>query len=427
MRRGLQPTHPDTTRHDWVWDLSGRSRDGAVFLSTSPVAGKGGDPVSFAMGWPVSQRIGHYPGYIVVVDLPPAALDLAQAVVPNIELNTFISVSSTRDFLRQTVQLEANAPLDTERRKALATWRLSHWCLHYWLARYCADYGIPLTTEALAEYLTLRAERIDPALPRDLTPARWQAFLDDYFRVVAFAYRDSRSEAERERRRHSILRKHGISLPAEFEDDWHCKTCLLCIRGLASWAYYFDGFPDYAPMREFLAAQPKKSGFQRLSEMTRVDPYVIPAPVSAGGIGSLQPLAMRLRAVLAHTEPFPSEHVTRYFRERECSDKTPREASWTWEQWYAEFPAERCALPHAWQPGYCRRFSASDLTRPDCQVIAAAIPAAYLLGAIKISDGARLVPRLRPHRRRGETLASKLWMLTHELRARYAGTSIVLD
>ena len=96
----------------------------------------------------------------------------------------------------------------------LALWTLSHWCLHYWLARWCADHQIALTPSALAGHLTLLSPHgLDPDLPRDLTPLRWQAFLDDYFRVVDFAYWDIASAAERERRRQSGSSESELCMP----------------------------------------------------------------------------------------------------------------------------------------------------------------------------------------------------------------------
>ncbi len=426
LKHGLRPPQPGAAGHDWVWDLSGRSQGNAVFLSTAPVAGKGGDPVSFAMGWPVRRLRGQYPGYLVVVDLPAEALDLVHAVVPNVEVNTFISVFRTRSFLRQTFRLEASLEAG-EGRTALARWTLTHWCLHYWLARYCADHHISLTPSALDAHLTLQVGSIDPALPADLTPLRWQAFLDDYFRVVAFSDQDIRSAAERERRRQSILCQYGITLPDYIEGDDHCKSCNLCIAGLAYFVYRFEGFGDYQPLRAFLSMVPMKSSYQRLPEATRLGPYVMDGPLKYGGLGSVQSLAVRLRTVRAHTTPFSDEAVLSFFRTQEASRKSPREASWTWEQWYSHFPAERCALPHTWHPGYCQHFGAADLKHPDRQVITDAIPLPYVLGAIKISDGVRLVPHLRPNRRKGETLSAKLWALVHALRAQYAGTPILVD
>lgn len=426
LAQGLRPSQPSAVAHDWVWDLSGRSQRSAVFLSTAPVAGKGGDPVSFAMGWPSRRRRGHYPGYIVVVDLPLEALDLVRAVVPNVELDTFISVYRTRAFLHDTFRLEASQA-SGESQRAATRWTLSHWCLHYWLARYCADHGVPLTPSALDARLTLQLESADPALPADLTPTRWQAFLDDYFKVVALADQDIHTEAERERRRLSILRRHGVSLPDYIGEDEHSKRCYLCIRGLARFVHRFEGFEDYQPLRAFLQAQPVKSSYHRLPAGARVGPYIMDAPLRDGGLGSVQSLAMRLRAVIAHTAPFAEREVETFFRAHESSHGSPREASWTWEQWYARFPAERCALTDAWRPGYCQRFSAADLKRPDCQVISDEIPLPYILGAIKISDGARLLSYLRPNRRKGETLAAKLWALAHALRAQYVGTPVLIE
>jgi hypothetical protein len=77
-------------------------------LSTAPVGGKGGDPVSFALGWPIKYGRGIQPGYIVVVDLPLDALGLVHAVVPNIELTSYVSVVRTRSWLRDTVRLQAS-------------------------------------------------------------------------------------------------------------------------------------------------------------------------------------------------------------------------------------------------------------------------------------------------------------------------------
>jgi len=201
----------------------------------------------------------------------------------------------------------------------------------------------------------------------------------------------------------------------------------LCIGGLAHWVHRFEGFGDYQPLHAFLRTLPMKSSYQRLPEAVRLGPYVIDAPLKDGALGAVQALALRLRTVVAHTTPFAAEAVVRFFCTHESSRKSPREASWTWDQWYAHFPVERCPLAQPWHPGYCQHFGAADLKRPDRQVIAGAIPLPYILGAIKISDGVRLVPHLRPNRRKGETLAAKLWTLAHALRAQYSGTPLLLD
>ena len=241
---------------------------------------------------------------------PREALDLVHALVPNIELNNFISVSRTRQFLAYTYRLNASLPTNTAR-TPLAQWTLSHWCLHYWLARYCADHKIALTPAALGERAPLQISGIDPALPPDLTPLRWQAFLDDYFHLVDFSYMNIDSESERERRRQTVLRCHDITLPNDIEEDWHAKHCRLCMRGLANFAHHFDGFNDYPPFRAFLKAQPKKSSYQRLPEATHIGTYVMDAPLPSGGLGVVESFASRLRLVRAHTAPFSDEAVER--------------------------------------------------------------------------------------------------------------------
>src|SRR5262249_37994055 len=153
--------------------------------------------------------------------------------------------------------------------------------------------------------------------------------------------------------------------------------------------------------------------------------YVMSANKKSGGLGTPQSLAQRLRAVAAHTAPYAEESVLLFFRECESSAYLRREPSWTWDDWYETFPAEVCDLPKEWRPGIFRRFGSVDLKLPDRQVIAAAIPPEFILGVIKISDGARFLPHIRPNRRSGETLSSKLWRLAHQIRSQYTGSPVV--
>jgi hypothetical protein len=426
LAHGLKPPSPGDSGHDWVWDLSGRSQRASIFLSTEPVAGKGGDPVSFAMGWPVKGLRTREAGYMVVVDLPPEALHLIAGVVPNLDLDIAVGISHARSMLRRTFLVEARS-VGQEVEAPLATWILSHWCLHYWLSRYCADHHIALDSSALDKIFAIQGATTYSSLPADMTLEQWRAFLDDYFRVVDFAYIDHVPEAQAERRRKSVLRKYGVTLPDDIEADDHSRSCRLCMAGLFQYTYRIDGFFEYAPFRSFLSSMPKKSGYQRLPEDIVLNSYVMSVETKNGGLGTPQSLTQRLRAVAAHTAPYDEESVSRFFHERESSAYLRREPSWTWEDWYKAFPAEKCDLPKEWRPGVFRRFSAADLKLPDRQVIAAAIPCEYVIGAIKISDGARFLPHIRPNRRSGETLSSKLWRLALQIRSQYAGSPVVID
>ncbi len=164
-----------------------------------------------------------------------------------------------------------------------------------------------------------------------------------------------------------------------------------------------------------------------MPETARLSTYLVYEPLPDGGLGTVQSLTLRLRAVHAHTQPFSDKDVQTFFREHENSGAAPRAAPWSWEQWYKRFPAARCRGPHVWRPNYGQRIDAAALKVPDRQVIADAIPPRYILGAIKITDGARFLPSLRPNRRLGETLATKLWTRVQTLRAQYKGSPILMD
>jgi hypothetical protein len=210
-------------------------------------------------------------------------------------------------------------------------------------------------------------DRRDPSLPADLTPQRWRAFLDDYFRFVDFAYFDVASTAERERRRKAILRKHGIALPSDVEEDDHPVSSRLCIEGHFAHHYQFDGFPEFLPFHDFLRHIQTRRAHRRLTEPLLFKPYAIPA---VSGDPTLNLFSSQLRAVAAHVAPYADEAIARFFWQYETS----RGASWQWDIWYSTFPADACALPGIWQPDYGRRFTEYDLTVPERQVIATAIP-----------------------------------------------------
>jgi hypothetical protein len=420
LKRGLEPPRPEDNAHDWMWQFAGRSQSSLVFLSTAPVAGKGGDPVSFASGWPARRFKPPRPGYIIVVDLPPDAMGLVHAVIPNAEFDNFTNVSTIRQMLHETSLVESGQE-DESGWRPFASWYLSNWCLHYWLVRYCLDHRIPFAANAIDTILKLRVMYRDPVLPEDLTPAHWQAFLEDYFRFVGFAYWGISSEQERERRRKAIVSKYGLTLPEDIEEDSHSKFCELCIAGRFWWTYEFAGFATYAPFQSFLRSLPVKGG-HKWPPSPVLKPYILPLTKSHGAtLPQQQQIAVTLRAVAAHTQHIPAESLLRFFRQRDAS----RQVAWNWNEWYETFPLDESALPHSWHPKYCQQFSDSDLKLPDRQILADAIPLRYIIGAIKITDGEHFLPHIRPSRRKGETLAAKLWTITHAMRSEYSGKLIL--
>src|SRR5262249_18452937 len=156
-----------------------------------------------------------------------------------------------RNIFRQTFLVEARR-VGQESEAPQATWNLSHWCLHYWLAHYLTARNIALESSALDKVVTLQGMTADSLLPTDMTPALWRAFLDDYFRVVDFAYIDHVTPAQTERRRRNGLRKFGVTLPDYIEEDDHSRACHMCMAGLFQFTYHIDGFFEYAPLRSFL-------------------------------------------------------------------------------------------------------------------------------------------------------------------------------
>lgn len=406
--RGLVPPAPADHSDDWARRLSGHSHQALVYLSTSPVAGKGGDPVSFAQGWPARRwrRPRKLPGYVVVIDLPSEALHLIHAVVPNIELDGFIQVHQTRSFFqRETAFTDERRPIS-----------LSNWCAFFWLGPYLADAGVPLEPEPVNELLQLEVTYRAPDLPADLSSQRWRAFLTDYLRVIEYHSASLKSEQELQRQQRRLFRRYQLTLPADTLEDSHRARCRLCLEALFAWSYRVEGFESYAPLRAFLNEKSRRFKQHPLAKNAALVPYLLPDNASNGGVVSH--LAALLRTVAAHTAPFPNADLRRFWLERD--------PTWTWPQWYRAFPAGQCALPNLWRPTYGREFSEHSLKQPDQQALAGPIPRDYILGAIRLSDGEKLLPHLRPKRRQGDTLGTRLWHLAHELRTRYQGKPLLV-
>ena len=407
LERGLAPPSPEDHQQSWARQLSGYGHSASVYLSTSPVAGKGGDPVSFALGWPgrrwrVPRKL---PGYLIVVDLPTEAHGLIRAAVPNIELDRFMQTHHTRDFLLGKANFTAGQ----------RTGWLFHWQVLYWLERFFRETGVPLEQEAVQARLRWQVTYRVPELPEDLTPRRWQAFLTEYVQLMELKSYDLGSQQEVRRQQARLFRRHQLTLPADILEDSHSAQCRLCLAALFQYSYLVEGFEAYAPFSIYLREHAHWDKGASSTRQETLSPYTI--PVTSYNSGMLDYLALMLRVVRAHVAPFTEADLLRFWQAH------PR--TWTWQQWYHSFPAERCNLPNLWRPTYGRDFTPHDLKQPDWQVLTAAIPRAYLLGAIKLSDGDKLLPQVRPNRLRGETLSARLWQRVHELRSSYQGQPLV--
>jgi hypothetical protein len=334
-------------------------------MSTSPVSGKGGDPVAFAMGWPFGRASNPRgePGYIVVVDLPPDALGGVRAVVPNGELDAFIELCWLKDYLsygeRFGVVLQMVRSLFARRSSF--------------------DSG------SLGRELDLRIKRVDPELvvEGELTVGRWAAFFAEYARLINVRAGDFDTEADFERERSKLLRRSGLRFPAHVEKDSHSRYCSLCLGALVPLAVGLRG--EALDLEVWLGSSPAR--------MLALE----------GGLADV------LRVVGGCFDRPAPEAVDAYIGDRRRGISL--------HEFFESMPARNWGrLPPIWRPGYGRSFSPKDFLLPDHQVMAEAVDARHVLGAIALSSGGRLLRRFDRGRGRAGTLASQLWSLAHELR-----------
>jgi hypothetical protein len=365
FREGLRPSKGEgSSKSHWAHRLTGSPRDRLVFMSTSPVSGKGGDPVAFAMGWPLgraSRRSGE-PGFIVVVDLPSDALGGVRAVVPNGELDAFIELCWLKDHL-------------SDGRSFLVILQM----VRSLLAR-----RVPLDSASVGRELEVRIKRVDPDLgvEGELTAGRWAQFFEEYARLLDVRSDDFSSSEDLLRERSKLLRRYGLRFPSYIEEDGHSVSCSLCAGGLVELAI---GVRGEALDLSFSAASP-------VGRMLGLE-------------GGLADFVRVVGGQLAR--PLP-EAVDAVLRERGGTISLA--------EFFASVPADGGRLPPIWRPGYGRSFSGKDFGRPDHQVVAEAVDARHVLGAIALSSGGRLLGRFERGRGRAGTLASQLWGLAHDLR-----------
>ncbi len=350
---GLLPPNSNDRSSGWTKALSGLGQDACVFASTSPVASRGGNPVAFAMGYrgPLAERAG----YIVVIDLPPEDLQQVRAVIPNVELHSFIDTLNARYFLQQPFQIRY--------RKLSERLDIAQFCIFYWLTHFLKKRGYPLEAPALRELLKQHIDGSD-------APYAW--------RVTGV----------------ETLSTGRVNLRTKAEPPY---------------SYIFEGFERYEPFLLFLQ--------QLRARPLPQDAILKPYRISGAEESVLSNLAFLLRIVAAHVAPFAQRDILRFFQTH---------PSWNWDDWYAAFPAQECDLPRLWHPDYGRHFDMQDLKSADNQLILSALPPRYILGAIKVSDGVKLLPHLRPDRKKGEKLSSRLWQRAYALRSQYSGKPLII-
>jgi hypothetical protein len=181
---------------EWACSALGAAREphdpphdpeaGFVFLATSPVSGRGGDPLGFALGWgSAARRSRPTPGYIVVVQVPEPARGHLLGAVPNHELEQFWRV---RRFLG-CVERDLLPGDLLALREVTAPWR---------------ERLVPVVTH------------LNPGLPPATSADQLQALMREW----------DAARTRRDKRR--ILRASGATVAAEDLEDSHTPFCADC-------------------------------------------------------------------------------------------------------------------------------------------------------------------------------------------------------
>ena len=176
---GLQPRS-----HEWAHEATGI--ESHVFVCTTPVGTRGGDPIHFAQARAWNDRRA----WLFVLDVPPS---LVRGAVPNGELEQYWNVRAfvSMVFERERANLRALVNLKREARCA---------------ARELLDYVVVSTAPDLC----------------DGPP--------DAHTLVQFehAYMRARTRAAKQR----VAAGYGLRIPAEFADDSHSPWCSACLSQL---------------------------------------------------------------------------------------------------------------------------------------------------------------------------------------------------
>lgn len=360
-REGLRPFV-----HAWTAAAIG-VEDPTVFVSPTPVAGHGGDPVSFAMGFaryngPRAQG----DGWIVVFDVPttgPDALSFAKGVVRNRDLDQHFRARSALRTLVESASAKGVTVLE-----AL-----------YELGGRDDLHRIASELQPRLRSFSGDASMAEPSF------ARWSAYADGILGAR------SREEVARLGRRYGVQRSY-IEVP-------HCE---LCVQGLADWCYVL-------PANVKLAC-------------TEGEPIELPARYGRHDLFG-QRLEANARMVRRWYEGAEPEAIARGFGALSV-------ATWVRDADPLELlkkhtPIDLSKLPDGWTSGFGRAPTVEAIKDGDVQLVCDAMGPEHMIGAIHLSAGARFRPWARPTR--DDRLPSKLWRAARWLRANSTRPDTIYD
>ncbi len=378
LQGGLLPPQPGCEGGgSWQKQLSGTGRDALVYLSNRPIAGKGGDPVAFALDWK-RQTWGQrrdIAGYIVVVELPREALGCVKVALHNQQVDRFFDRLQTQSCLHRGTNMAS--------------------LLH--LSNYFVSRALAPSQQVLGSMCKVVALGGADSLRRDLDAETWKSFRDAYFRLVLDEFGDWSLE-ELHRKRRAILARYRVELPAWMEADRIDWRLPFTVESLFQYGYFWEPVSGAhrATGRDGRETLYHLQGFGQ-----PFDRFVIARlPQLLGLLG-------------AWFDTYPHAVLLEYFQHHFL---------FTWQDFQRQFPPDQAKLPEVWRDDFTdlplHRNGAvpRNWHREDMQFLCEAIAPRYLVGAIEVCRHRRICKDLRPNRRRGQTLGSLLWKRIYALK-----------
>ncbi|MBL8681084.1 MAG: hypothetical protein JNK05_18015 [Myxococcales bacterium] len=351
--------------HPWTSDVLGH-KGALTFVSPTPIASHGGDPVEFAMGYRRYKGArSRGDGWIIVGELPDHARSLVRAVVPNRELELYFE---GRDVLRKLACCAAT----TDHTAVPAIVALE-------------ELGRRNDLDRIMNAVTVVGRGSFDDL--DLTGVSFATYC---------AFADELAGANTVEKALRAAKKRGIKWTRP--EVMHCE---LCVAGLASWRFYLPPWVKLACAKG--------------------------SPVSfdwsyAGRDLFGRELAQTARMVARWFEGAARSALDAAFADFSASKLRFTDAR---RALFTQLPLDPSRVPRPWAPDFGDRCRDEDLRAPDVQWVCDAIPPEHIRGALRLSSGPRFRPWAKPDK--GQTLSTKLWRAARTLAATSTRADTIYD
>ena len=382
LKAGLVPANPEYRQDGWQQELTGRGHSSHIYTSTGPIAGKGGDPLAFARGWPLADLRLDSPdrGVIIVLDLPPEHVNsITRAVIRNIDLDAYYDMLRTVSFLGHE----------------------QNWYSLLWFA---LRLGPGITRSEVVKRLEPIFINVDKQA-RVPSVRSWKGFVEDYLRLCEVRRGDFKSITAFDGEREKIKRRYGIVFPEWLEEDDYGRTSFFTVQSIVQYAYRLPELGPLPPDTDQEENWFHLKGFPG-REFER---YFM------GRLGIL------LRMASLWVESYKFEELEQGVR------KLNHETGW--QSFRKQFPVDEARLPPVWRQDFGKSYDPALLRQKDVQLLTDKIAPEYILGVIEVSDErGRLMPYVRPGKSgSGTTFESRIWKLVHEMKKSYKGKPVRVD